>query len=86
MVLIFVGCIICEMHNLAMQRVVPWMFCLKLCHMDILNHVLKPQSGLSGYLILVEFQARSDFISPPPVCIGVLLSVLGYVCRIGNLL
>ena len=23
---------------------------------------------------------------PPPVCIGVLLSVLGYVCKMGNLL
>ena len=57
-----------------MQTIEPWMFILKLSCTDILSHF----SGISSQ--------KWDVIKPPPVYIGVLLSVLGYVCRMGNLL
>ena len=48
------------MHNLAMPTVVPLMYILKLSHRDILSHTLTLLSELSGDLILVVFQAKSE--------------------------
>ena len=81
-----VGCIIYVMCNLAMLTIVPGMSILKLSHRDILSHTLMLLSELSGGPVLVVFQAKRDLIRSPPVCIGVLLSVLGYICKMGNLL
>ena len=55
-----VGGIPYVMHNLAMLTVVPLMYVLKLSHRDILSHTLMLLSELSGDLILVVIQAKSE--------------------------
>ena len=55
-----VGGITCVMCNLAMWTVVPLIYILELSHRDILSHTLTLLSELSGALILVVFQVKSE--------------------------
>ena len=48
------------MRNLAMLTTVPWMFILRLSHVDILSHTLTFLSELSDDLVLMVFQAKSE--------------------------